>query len=89
MGRGHAGRLEYLPSVVSSEAKVTILKRDCRRLLRKKECANVAFKPGVDVSENKVTGTFFTGTKKSNVLGSSPSISTLISRKNMGCNLRK
>ena len=45
------------PSVVSSEAKVTTLKRDCQRLLRKQPCANVALKPGVDVSGNKVTGT--------------------------------
>ena len=72
------------PSDVSSEAKVTILKRDCQRLLRKQPRVNVALKPGVDVSGNKVTETSFTGAKKSNVLGSSPSISTLISRKNMG-----
>ena len=45
------------PSVVSSEAKVTILKRDCQRLLRKQPRVNVALKPGVDVSGNKVTGT--------------------------------
>ena len=63
MGRGHAGRLEDPPSVVSSEAKVTILKRDRRRLLRKQARANVAFKPGVDVSGNKVTGTTFTEKK--------------------------
>ena len=44
------------PSVVSSKAKVTILKRDCQRLLRKQACANVALKPGVDVIGNKVTG---------------------------------
>ena len=54
--------------VVSSEAKVTILKRDCRRLLRKQTRANVAFKRGVDVSGNKVTGTSFTGTKKTKCL---------------------
>ena len=45
------------PSDVSSEAKVTILKRDYQRLLRKQACANVALKSGVDVSGNKVTGT--------------------------------
>ena len=39
------------PSVVSSEAKVTISKRDCQRLVRKQGRANVAFKPGVDVRE--------------------------------------
>ena len=51
------------PSVVSSGAKVTTLKWDCQRLLRKQARANVAFKPGVDISRNKVTGTSFTGKK--------------------------
>ena len=45
------------PSVVSSEAKVTTLKRDRQWLLRKQARADVAFKSGVDVSGNKVTRT--------------------------------
>ena len=44
-------------SVVSSQAKARILKRYCQRLLRKQARANVAFKPGVDVSGTKITRT--------------------------------
>ena len=41
---------------VSAEAKVTISKRDCQRLVHHQARADVAFKPGVDVLGNKVAG---------------------------------
>ena len=44
------------PPAVSAEAKVTISKRDCQRLVRHQTRADAAFKPGVDVRGNKVTG---------------------------------
>ena len=46
-----------LPAVsAEAEAKVTISKRDCQRLVRHQARADVVFKPGVDVRGNKVTG---------------------------------
>ena len=44
------------PPAVSAEAKVTISKRDCQRLVRHQARAHVVFNPGVDVRGNKVTG---------------------------------
>ena len=44
------------PPAISAEAKVTISKRDCQRLVRHQARADVAFKPGMDVRGNKVTG---------------------------------
>ena len=44
------------PPAVSAEAKVTISKRDCQRLVRHQAGAHVVFNPGVDVRGNKVTG---------------------------------
>ena len=49
---------------VSADAKVTISKQDCQRLLRNRARADVTFKPGVSVHGNKVTGANLHGDQK-------------------------
>ncbi len=41
-------------TAVAEEAKITITKKDCRRLVRHTASADVAYRPGVDVRGRKV-----------------------------------
>ena len=41
-------------TAVAEEAKITITKKDCRRLVRHTASADIAYRPGVDVRGRKV-----------------------------------